>query len=241
MLKFRAGVATVAVGVLAVGLTGCGSHQTADTQADRGARAADATHSSKHVSGGASLQGSHGSRHATKQPKEHAATHAHATKEPSSSTSSSTSGTPPKGSYDDTSGTKAHPPKNQIAVLQHLPGVHASRCVTVGNRTDVRSGSIAMGNFALARQNFRTASSAYNADPSFFYVIPRSRAAKAVTVVASRLGGRHAPVRIRSRQVEQAAQWNYFPIQIQLPNTGTWRFRVTTGAEHGCFDASFTT
>jgi hypothetical protein len=237
MLKFRAGVATVAVGVLAVGLTGCGSHQTADTQADRGARAADATHSSKHVSGGASLQGSHGSRHATKQPKEHAATHAHATKEPSSSTS----GTPPKGSYDDTSGTKAHPPKNQIAVLQHLPGVHASRCVTVGNRTDVRSGSIAMGNFALARQNFRTASSAYNADPSFFYVIPRSRAAKAVTVVATRLGGRHAPVRIRSRQVEQAAQWNYFPIQIQLPNTGTWRFRVTTGAEHGCFDASFTT
>jgi hypothetical protein len=237
MLKFRAGVATVAVGVLAVGLTGCGSHQTADTQADRGARAADATHSSKHVSGGASLQGSHGSRHATKQPKEHGATHAHATKEPSSSTS----GTPPKGSYDDTSGTKAHPPKNQIAVLQHLPGVHASRCVTVGDRTDVRSGSIAMGNFALARQNFRTASSAYNADPSFFYVIPRSRAAKAVTVVATRLGGRHAPVRIRSRQVEQAAQWNYFPIQIQLPNTGTWRFRVTTGAEHGCFDASFTT
>lgn len=168
-------------------------------------------------------------------------THASGPSSPSSTPTSDQGGSTPS-TYDDTSGTTAHAPKNQHAVLAHLPGPsHSSACVAVGNRTNVRAGELAMGNFALARQNFSAAKSAYQAAPSFFYVIPGSRSAKNVTVVASRLGASGAPVRVHSDQVEQAAQWNYFPIQIQLPSSGTWRFRVSAGVEHGCFDASFTT
>ncbi len=57
--------------------------------------------------------------------------------------------------------------------------------------------------------------------------------------MATRLGSHAAPVRVRTDDVEKAAQWRYFPIHLQIPATGTWRFQVTAGAEHGCFVASF--
>lgn len=149
-------------------------------------------------------------------------------------------GAPGKGAYDDTSGTPGKAPNNQSAVLTHLPGSKAPGCVTVGSRTDVRSGRMAMGNFADARAAFAKAKSAYDAKESFFYVIPMSRSVKSVTVTATRLGG-GTPVHVRSTDVEQAAQWNYFPIHITLPESGTWRFRVVSAGAKSCFDASFAT
>jgi hypothetical protein len=148
---------------------------------------------------------------------------------------------PGKGTYDDTSGTRTKSPKNQNAVLTQLPGSKKSGCVAVGTRTDVRSGRMAMGNFADARSKFSKAKGAYDAGESFFYVIPMSRSVKGVTVTATRVGGGGAPVRVRSTHVEQAAQWNYFPIHITLPSSGTWRFRVSSASAHSCFDARFVT
>lgn len=150
-------------------------------------------------------------------------------------------GTLGKGAYDDTSGTPAKAPKNQNAVLTQIPGTKSSSCVAVGTRTDVRSGRMAMGNFADARASFAKAKSAYDAAESFFYVIPMSRSVKSVTVTATRIGGRGAPVRVRSTDVEQAAQWNYFPVNLTLTSAGTWRFRVTSAAGQSCFDARFAT
>lgn len=217
--------------LLAAGLTGCGSHATGSPQAGGDATATSGQGTGDRANG----DGTHTGTHTGAEPRHDA------TPGGGSSPSPSADGTLPKGSYDDTSGTRAKAPKNQAAVLSALPGVAAGGCVKVGSRTDVRSGRTAMGNFALARQNFTRAKSAYTAEPSFFYVVPYSRATHSITVVATRLGGHARPVTVRSRQLEQAAQWNYFPIQIQIPASGTWRFQVTTGADHGCFEASFDT
>ncbi len=225
MLKVRDSAAAALVGVvLAAGLAGCGSHAKGSTNADGTTPAGGQGTSSQ--SDGKNHAGSSDGTSGTS---------------PSGGSSPAADTKLPKGAYDDTSGTRAKKPKNQAAVLKQFPGVGAGRCVKVGSRTDVRSGRTAMGNFVLARKNFGAAKSAYDADPSFFYVVPFSRAAHSVTVVATRLGASSKPVRVSSHQREEAAQWNYFPIEIQLPASGTWRFRVTTGSEHGCFDASFAT
>ena len=149
-------------------------------------------------------------------------------------------GKPPPGAYDDTSGTRTGKPRAQGAVLAHLPGPARSTCVTVGARSVVRSGQVGMGSFSQARSVFAQAKTPYNAAPSFFYVIPRHRAAGAVTVVASRPGTQVAPVRVRSDDLESAAQWRYFPIHLQIPSRGTWRFQVSVDGDRGCFVASFT-
>ncbi len=220
MLKVRV-VATTFATVLAVGLTACGSHQSADTATT--------------PSGGSS--GASSSSQGSSAPDSSASDAA------SGSGTKAATGHLPKGAYDDTSGTTARHPKNQNAVLAQLPGsASASRgCVAVGKRPDVRAGSIAMGNFADARAKFRKAKSAYVAGESFFYVIPASRSAGRVTVTATRLGGGGRVARASSHHAEQAAQWKYFPINLTLTSSGTWRFRVSTPTASACFDARFTT
>jgi hypothetical protein len=148
-----------------------------------------------------------------------------------------------RGSYDDTSGTTARAPKNQNAVLSQLPGSPSTSrgCVAVGERADVRAGSIAMGDFADARASFRSAENAYVAGESFFYVITASRSVSRVTVTASRLGHPGSRVRATSSESEKAAQWTYFPIHLTLTSSGTWRFRVSTPGASSCFDARFET
>jgi hypothetical protein len=232
MLKVR-GVATVFATVLAVSLTACGSHQSADTAAAQsdgssvassGAQGQSSSKSSGSSAGSSRNQGSGAPAAARDKGARAAAGHL------------------PKGSYDDTTGTRARHPKNQNAVLSQLPGASSARgCVVVGNRTDVRGGSLAMGNFADARAKFRKAKNAYVADESFFYVIPASRSVGRVTVTATRLGRSGAPVRATSTDPEQAAQWKYFPIHLTLPASGTWRFHVSTPTASSCFDARFTT
>jgi hypothetical protein len=154
-------------------------------------------------------------------------------------------GAPPRTSdpsasgYDDTSGTDAAPPTSQTSVLTSLPGSREPGCVDVGRHRDMRSGSVAMGDFATARAAYHRDGGAYDAPPLFFYVIPQSRSVRAVTVTATRVDGTSAPVHLTSRQVEQAAQWSYFPLHLVLPAAGTWRFRVSASDQQGCFVASF--
>jgi hypothetical protein len=144
---------------------------------------------------------------------------------------------PPKGAYDDTSGTKLGSPHGQQQVLAHLPGTSKTSCVSVGSRSVVRSGPIGMGSFSQARKVFAAAKTPYNAEPSFFYVIPRQRGAASATVVATHAG--RPPVTVHVRHLESAAQWHYFPVHLQIPARGSWRFSVTVGADRGCFVATF--
>ncbi|MGA8247956.1 MAG: hypothetical protein WB797_13725 [Nocardioides sp.] len=212
MVQARVAIAAATTLLVGLGTAGCGAHHAPD-------RAATGTPPASHAG--------------------HDSGHAH--KSHSKSHKGGRQGGPGKGTYDDTSGTRAKAPKNQNAVLTHLPGSKKPGCVAVGTRADVRSGHMAMGNFADARAQFSKAKSAYDAGESFFYVIPMSRSVKSVTVTATRIGGRGAPVRVRSSHVEQAAQWDYFPIHITLPASGTWRFRVTSASARSCFDARFAT
>ncbi len=226
-LKVR-GVATVFATALAVSLTACGSHQSADTAAGQSDAQSDASAATSSGAPGSSPSTSSGSSAGSKTDH--------------GSGARAAAGHLPKGSYDDTTGTRARQPKSQNAVLAQLSGSSTSRgCVAVGNRTDVRAGSVAMGNFADARAKFRSAKNAYVADESFFYVIPSSRSVGRVTVTATRPGRAGAPVRTTSTHAEQAAQWKYFPIHLTLPASGTWRFHVSTPTASSCFDARFTT
>jgi hypothetical protein len=221
VLHVRVAIAAVTTVLVGVGTAGCGDGQSQD-------HAATGTPTSSQTGQDAGQQSGHSD--GSQPGKGH---HGHKSGKPD--------GVPGKGAYDDTSGTKAKAPKNQNAVLTQIPGTKTSGCVTVGTRTDVRSGRMAMGNFADARADFAKAKTVYDADSSFFYVIPMSRSVTSVTVTATRVGGAGAPVRVRSTDVEQAAQWNYFPINITLTSAGTWRFRVTSAAGHSCFDANFAT
>lgn len=121
-----------------------------------------------------------------------------------------------------------------------MHGSSSSKCVVVGDQADVRSGAIGMGNFATARETFRKAKgAAYDADPSFFYVIPQSRKLSRVTVTATSSAVKNK-IKFKTSQVEDAAQWKYYPIHIKLTANGTWRFKVVAGGATGCFQAKFT-
>ena len=189
MLKVRV-VATVFATVLAVSLTACGSHQSADTAAAQSgassAASSGAQGSSPSKSSGSSA-GSSTNQGSGAQPRRDKGARAAA-------------GHLPKGSYDDTTGTRARHPKSQNAVLSQLPGASTSRgCVAVGNRTDVRARlSSRWATSPMPERSSASAKNAYVADESFFYVIPSSRSVGRVTVTATRLGRAGAPVRATS-------------------------------------------
>ena len=145
----------------------------------------------------------------------------------------------PAGSYDDTSGTKIRRPRTQGVVLTHLPGSTGSRCVSVGDRHDVRSGMLAMGDFATARAAYAASNGAYDAEPTHLYVIPRSRTTRSVALTLTRVGGGAPPIRVGSHQAADAAQWRFFPVSLAITRPGTWRVAASAGAAHGCFLVTF--
>jgi len=145
----------------------------------------------------------------------------------------------PPGSYDDTSGTGARSPRSQSVVLGALPGPTDARCVTVGDLHDVRSGGLAMGDFAAARATYRATKGAYDAEPTRLYVIPTSRTVRQVALELTRVGGGAAPIRVGSADPADAAQWRFFPVSVAIPQAGTWRLEATAGAAHGCFLVTF--
>lgn len=172
------------------------------------------------------------------------APHRRSTTTPTGTQASAQSGTAtnrvaPPGSYDDTSGTTNRPPTTQTVVLTHLPGSTASRCVVVGNAHDIRSGALAMGDFASARATYAQVKGAYDAQPTHLYVIPEARTAKSASVTLTRVGGGATPIRVRSKHAEEAAQWRFFPIEFALTRPGTWQIRVVSGSAHGCFVVTF--
>lgn len=157
----------------------------------------------------------------------------------SSSTTAVNNRVAPPGSYDDTSGTTNGTPRTQTAVLTHLPGPAVARCVVVGASHDVRSGALAMGDFAAARATYAQTNGGYDAQPTHLYVIPESRSTRSATLTLTRIGGGAAPIRVRSDHAADAAQWRFFPIALAITRPGTWRIRAASGSAHGCFVVTF--
>ncbi len=142
---------------------------------------------------------------------------------------------PDSNSYDDSSGTKARLPSQQTKVLNALPGSARGGCVTVGKEATVRSGAVAMGDFKVARSNFKKTNGAYDAQELNFFVIPKARKLTRAKVTFTPVSGKGKTVTVATRQHEDAAQWQYYPIHVSITSPGTYRLNVTSGNQHGCF------
>lgn len=212
----------------AVSLAGCGGSGPTS--------AASAPHASPSTKAGTSATAN---PHASASPSAPVAGQAQPSPSPSPAPNAASAPLPVKA-YDDTSGTLKSSPKDQSAVLATMPGPKGQKCAVVGTGTDVRSGRIAMGNFAAARAAFASSKSVYQAAPSNFYVIPQARKLTKVTLKLTPLTGHGKAFKVSSKQVEEAAQWKYFPVSVQIPAAGLWRFNVTSGTEQGCFEVRFT-
>lgn len=129
---------------------------------------------------------------------------------------------------------------DQTGVLNSLPGSSAPSCATVGSRTDVRAGSIAAGNFVVARKKFKSELGRTEVPSVFLYVIPQhAKGTHTLRVtVQPRAGG--AAHTVRSTSLEQADQWHYFALDLPVPAPGTYRLRMNAGQNSGCFDVTFT-
>lgn len=129
---------------------------------------------------------------------------------------------------------------DQSPVLAALPGSAKAGCVAVGDRTDVRSGTLAAGNFATARQQFKDQASSVPQPTVNLYIIPAdARRLQSVTVTLEQVGGKHVVRKVTSSSVQDAEQWQYFAVQLTVPTAGTWRVRAASGRDVGCFDVRF--
>ncbi|MER7073571.1 hypothetical protein [Terrabacter sp. NPDC000476] len=106
----------------------------------------------------------------------------------------------------------------------------------MGTQTDVRSGSLAVGNFAQARA--AVAKGAVNGAEVSFYVVPADGAAMpGVRLKATSPTG--AVRTVSSTQVEQADTWYYYRVALPVRDRGSWRLEFTAGADTGCYRVTF--
>jgi hypothetical protein len=135
-------------------------------------------------------------------------------------------------------GRGAGPRSNQTQVLESLPGSGAARCAYVGSRTNVRAGSMAAGNFRIARTKYAAEARRSEAPELFLYVIPqRTKHLHKLTVSVDPASG---PTRtVTSTSMERADVWRYFAVDIPIPRAGAYRLIMVSGANRGCFDVIF--
>lgn len=128
---------------------------------------------------------------------------------------------------------------DQSTVLAALPGSSASSCENVGTHTDLRSGSIAAGNFAHARTQY-TQTVASTAVPEVdLYVIPQHAAKLSTLTITVDPTGAGPTTTLSSKSVEQADQWSYFAVQLPVPAAGGYQLTMASGTDRGCFLVTF--
>jgi hypothetical protein len=136
-------------------------------------------------------------------------------------------------------GSGAGPRSNQTQVLDSLPGSDAADCADVGSRADVRSGSMAAGNFRIARSKYAAEAGRSEAPELFLYVIPqRPKHLHKLTVSVDPASG---PTRtVTSTSMERADVWRYFAVDVPIARAGAYRLTMVSGSNKGCFDVMFT-
>ena len=131
-------------------------------------------------------------------------------------------------------------PENQTRVLDSLPGNAKPGCVEVGDRSDLRSGAIAAGNFADARAQYASNAGSQEQPEVHLYVIPQhAKQLHSVTVTMEPMSRAAKRSTVTSRSVEQADVWTYFSVHIPVPAPGEYRIRMVAGADQGCFVVDF--
>jgi hypothetical protein len=125
----------------------------------------------------------------------------------------------------------------QTVVFQRLPGNTSGACVVVGGRRDVKSGGFVGGSFDDARKSYGKVRPGLNRKEVRLHWVPQhTKPMGGVTVVAT---SGNKSVRVTQRSVADAEQWKFYDTVVKLPSRGTWRFKVSSGPDHGCFVASF--
>jgi hypothetical protein len=157
--------------------------------------------------------------------------------------SASSASTAPSGATPRTDRPPSLPPSapvngSQKSVLDSLPGSTGSSCVQVGSQRDVRSGGVAVGNFADARKQY--ASQPGKEQPAVtMYVIPSSTAATKATIQLAPVGHAGTTKTFSTSSVQKADEWNYFSVAMTVPSAGSWRLTATAGKDTGCFVVTF--
>lgn len=237
--------AVLAAAALA-GVTACassdGAHGT-DAAGGSGGTAAGTSTPQSTGSGAGSASGSSASR--TAAPSSASAAGGSGTAGSGSATRSRTpaatgSGSSARAAAD----TPTDPPSKkadgrQNAVLRALPGT-GSGCVDVGDDTDVRAGSFAAGNFAVAKSQFTSQVKSSGAPVVRLYAIPaHARKMPGVTVTATPLTGSGSTQEVSSSSVGTANTWTYYNVDLPVDAAGRWRLRMSSGTDSGCFVVRF--
>ncbi len=125
----------------------------------------------------------------------------------------------------------------QGVVFDRLPGNKTGACEVVGDRRDVKSGGFVGGAFDDARKSYGKVRPGLKPKQVRLYWVPEhAKPMGGVTVVATTAGAR---VKVVQRTAADAEQWKFYDTLIKLPSAGRWRFKVSSGADHGCFVATF--
>jgi hypothetical protein len=131
--------------------------------------------------------------------------------------------------------------RDQSRVLDALPGSRSASCAIVGDRTDVRSGDVAAGNFVVARKSYAKQVPIAEVPTVFLYLIPQHAASLRVATARVSLVGSGTSRMVTSTSVEQADQWQYFAMQIPVRQPGRYRLTMAAGTDRGCFEVTFRT
>lgn len=154
--------------------------------------------------------------------------------------SSSTGANPPSTSAPyPTAPPIPSPESDQTSVLNSLPGSSSFACATVGTQATVRAGSIAAGDFAAARAAYTSAAKSSEVPVVNLYVIPQdAHGMKRVTITMVAIAS-GATKTVTSSSVAQAGAWSYFAVRLPVPSPATYRLRIVSGVNRGCFDVTF--
>jgi hypothetical protein len=128
---------------------------------------------------------------------------------------------------------------DQSTVLASLPGSTSSSCQTVGSHTDLRSGSIAAGNFAHARAQYTQTVASTEVPEVDLYVIPQHAAKLTTLTITIDPTGAGPTTTLVSKSIEQADEWSYFAVQLPVPAPGGYQLTMVSGADRGCFLVTF--
>jgi len=129
--------------------------------------------------------------------------------------------------------------RNQTPILDSLPGSASSACAVVGQRSDVRAGSVAVGNFVTARKQYSADARKSKTPTVFLYVIPEHAAhLRTVTVLVEPTGAGSSRT-VSSKAIEDADTSRYFTVNLPVPAPGRYRLTMQSGSDKGCVYVTF--
>jgi hypothetical protein len=128
---------------------------------------------------------------------------------------------------------------DQSSVLAGIPGSTSTACENVGSHTDLRSGSIAAGNFAHARAQYTQTAATTPVPALDLYVIPQHAAELTTLTITIDPTGAGPTKTLTSKSVEQADAWSYFAVQLPVPAPGGYQLTMVSGPDRGCFLITF--